>query len=57
MRVQAFLAESPIERLVLRVIGWLAGTREVDLYAVLVCPLVECLGDEFAAVVGLDVAW
>src|SRR6476469_1602554 len=54
VRVQTLGAEAPVKRLDLGVIGRFAWTREVQLDTVLIRPAVHRLGNEFAAVVGLD---
>ncbi len=56
MRVEAFLPEASVEGFVLRIVGRLTRTREVNLHAILVRPFVERLRNEFAAIVYLDIA-
>ena len=49
MNVEAFVAESPVERFDEGIVGGLAWPREVDLDSVLVGPQVHGLAAEFAA--------
>ena len=51
VRVQAFIAQPPVERLDQSVVRGLAGAREVELDAAAVRPVVESLGGELGAVV------
>jgi len=49
MRVYGILGKAFVERRVLRFVGWLAWTREVDLNTFLRYILVCSMGDKFAA--------
>lgn len=54
MLVQAFLPEPPVEAFHLGIVGRRAWPAEVEFHAMLVCPPVHRLRDEFAAIVHLD---
>lgn len=54
MAIQALLTESPIEGFALSIVRRLAGAAEVNFYPVFLGLLVHGLGDELAAIVGLD---
>jgi len=43
VRVEALGAEGPVERLAEGVVGWLAWTREVDLYSIAISPQIHQL--------------
>ncbi len=49
MCVQALVTKATVERLYERIVGWFARSAEVQCDAVLVCPAVESLRDELAA--------
>ena len=54
MLVQAFLPEPPVEAFHLGIVGRRAWPAEVEFHAMLVCPPIHGLREEFIAVVHLD---
>ena len=57
MGIEVLLPEAAIEAFNLGVISWLARPAEVPLHSALIRPLVHDLGNELAAVVGLNRCW
>ena len=55
--IQALLAQSTIEALDESIVCWLTWPAELELHAVTVRPIIEHLGNEFAAIVDLDRLW
>ena len=53
MSVQAFIPEAAVERLYQGVISWFSRPGKVQDNPVLVGPFVQCLRDEFAAIINL----
>ena len=52
--IQAFIAETAVERLDVRIILRPSRTRKIQNHTVLVSPEIKNLADEFAAIVDLD---
>ncbi len=54
MRVEALVAESPVEGFDVCILHGPTWSDEVDVYATLMCPLVEVVARKLASVVALD---